>query len=515
MSDGRTDLGKNKDAYERSLARKEEAIVLAQENDIPIYTLCLNASPVADPSELQEISSRTNGEMIEVNRAEDLADAFKKFYSLIFSTSEDNMIEDVIPASGELKYSFTVPHYGAEEVNIIINAQGIVSEELKAPSGKWSNEKISENTMVGGIYRVIKLVNPEANTWDIKLKGQQGDKALINIVYNINTEALLSTADGASDYELGETVILNVSLMQEGQAITDPNIAKEYQTELHVENLSTNKKETIKMSPDGKGGFSCNYRPDDYSAVKLTAKASCDSLTLDSNELRLNFGNSAPALTAEAQNSPVIKVLVTPLTGRKKSVDISKYFTDTQDTELFYSISSSTLVKDTAVLDGSTLKVETAKSKSGDVVIRATDSQGAYTDAKIRFKVTNLTIPIIVIVLGAVLAAAIIGILGYKASQPVFHGTFRVANIQNGMGMPRGDFRGKISLKKFPVGNCGLDLKNTVFVAQKHNGLELHAKKPFFVNGMSMVKARLFQGDNEIWADENQTQGIRVTVTIR
>ncbi len=514
MSDGRTDLGDDKDAYDRSLESKENAIVLAQENNIPIYTLCLNASPVADPAELEEISSRTNGETIVVNRAEDIADAFKKFYSLIFSTSEDSTMEDVIPAKGELEYDFNVPHYGAEEVNIILNSQGITSEELTSPSGKWSNEKVADSTMVGGIYRVIKLVDPEAGKWHIKIKGQQGDKVLINIVYNINTEAMLSTEDGALEYELGKTATLNLSLVQEGLVITDPEISKEYKAEMLVENLTTNETESLKMSPDGKGGFSCNYSPDDYAAVKLTAKAWCESFSLESNELRVNFGNSAPALTEDAKDA-VIKVIVTPITGRKKNIDVSKYFKDSQDSVLDYSLVSSTLVKDTAVVDGSSLKVETAKSKSGDVIVRATDSQGAYTDAKIRFKVTNLTIPIIVIILGVILAASIIGFLGYKASQPVFHGTFRVANVQNGMGMPRGDFRGKISLKKFPVGNCGLDLKNTVFIAQKHNGLELHAKKPFYVNGMSMDRARLFQGENEIWADEQQTQGIIVTVTIR
>lgn len=61
FSDGRTDLGGNKEAYEQSLENRETAITKAQDAGIPIYSICLNASPVADPQELSEIASRTSG----------------------------------------------------------------------------------------------------------------------------------------------------------------------------------------------------------------------------------------------------------------------------------------------------------------------------------------------------------------------------------------------------------------------------------------------------------------------
>jgi len=513
MSDGRTDLGNNKDALKQSLQRKEDAIVLAQENNIPIYTLCLNASPVADPSELSEIASRTNAQAIEVNSAEDLSDAFKQFYTLIFSTSTENIQEDTFPASGELGYDFEVPVFGAEEVNIIINAQGISTETLSSPSRDWTKEEVANSTMKGGIYRIIKLVNPEPGPWHINLEGRQGDKSMINILYNVNTEAVLETADGSSEYSLGEKAQLRLALAQEGTIITDPNVSKEYQAEATFENLSTGDVSTVPMVSDNRGGITCELARTDYSTYKVKAKAWCNTITLDSNELQLNFGNSAPALTDEAKDATV-KVVVTPLTGRKKKVDVSKYFKDEQDANLTYSIASSTLVQDTADLDGSTLKVNTAKSKSGDVVVRATDSQGAYVDAKVRFKVTNLTIPIIVIILGAILVAAILGFIGYRASQPVFHGTVRVSNKSNGQGLPLGAFRGKVKLTKFPVGQCGLDPKSTFIVAKRNNGLEIESKKPFFIDGRPISKARLFEGQNEIWADEAQTMGIDIEVMV-
>ena len=511
MSDGRTDLGSNKDALEKSLERKEEAIELAQENDIPIYTICLNASPVADPAELSEIASRTNGQAIEVKSAENLSDAFKQFYTLIFSTSVDNVKEDAFPDSGELGYDFEVPAYGAEEVNIIINSDGVSTEKLSSPSRDWTNAEVADSTMKARDYRVIKLVDPEPGIWHITLNGKKGDQSMINILYNVNTEAVLETADGASEYSLGEKAELKLSLEQEGNKLTDPNLAKEYQAEATFENLSTGDVSTVSMTPDNNGAFTCELNPTDYSTYKITARAWCNSISLDSNELQLNFGNSAPVLTDKAKDA-LIKVVVTPVTGRKKNVDISKYFSDEQDSKLTYSIVSSTLVKDTAELDGNTLKVKTSKSKSGDVIVRATDSQGAYVDFKIRFKVTNLTIPIIAIILGAILIASLIGFAGYKASLPAFHGTIRVSNKANGQGIPVGAFKGKIKLSKCSVGMCGLDPNNTFIEAKRNNGLEIWSKRPFFVDGRPVTRMRLFEGRNEVWADEAQMMGIDIDV---
>ena len=513
MSDGRTDLGDDQDAYKKSLKLKEDAIVLAQENNIPIYTVCLNASPVADPSELSEISSRTNAQAIEVSSAENLSDAFKQFYTLIFSTSEENLQEDVFPASGELGYDFEVPVFGAEEVNIIINAQGISSEKLASPSKDWTKEEVADSTMIGGIYRVIKLVNPEPGPWHITLNGRQGDKSMINILYNINTEAFIETIGGITEYSLGDKAQIKLSLAQEGNIIADQNVTKEYQAEATFENLSTGETTTLAMTADQNGSFTCELMPTDYSTYKVTAKAWCNTITLNSNELQLNFGNSAPVLTEEAKDATV-RVVVTPLTGRKKSIDVSKYFKDEQDSDLSYSIVSSTLVQDTASLDGKTLKVNTSKSKSGDVIVRASDSQGSYVDTNIRFKVTNLTIPIIVIILGIIIVALILGAIARKMSMPVFHGTVRVSNKSNGQGLPIGDFRGKLKLARFPVGSCGLDPKTTFIVAMRNNCLEIQSKKPFFIDGRPLTRARLFDGLNEIWADQDQTMGIDIDIMV-
>lgn len=78
FSDGRTDLGGDEKAYEQSLVNKDKAITKAQEDDIPIYSICLAASSVADPEELQEISERTNGSSVTIDSPDKISQAFEQ-----------------------------------------------------------------------------------------------------------------------------------------------------------------------------------------------------------------------------------------------------------------------------------------------------------------------------------------------------------------------------------------------------------------------------------------------------
>lgn len=179
FSDGRTDLGGNKEAYEQSLENRETAITKAQDAGIPIYSICLNASPVADPQELSEIASRTSGGFVSVSRAEDLAGAFETFYQLIFNSSGSEKRDVPFGADGKLTYSFDVPSVGAEEVNIILKQAGLQSIQVSGPSRQISAAELEENTMTGGDYEVIKLVKPQVGQWNLELSGTPGSRVTV------------------------------------------------------------------------------------------------------------------------------------------------------------------------------------------------------------------------------------------------------------------------------------------------------------------------------------------------
>lgn len=516
FSDGRTDLGDNEEAYNTSLENKETAITTAQAAGIPVYSICLNATPVADPAELQEISTRTSGDFVSVSSPEDLTGAFESFYNLIFATSSSERVTSTFPADGTLRFDIDVPTYGAEEVNIILDTDGVGQVQLNAPSGPLTAAEVEDFTMSGGDYDVIKLVDPEVGRWNLTLSGVPQDNVTINVIYNIDSTAVLSTADGNTDYGAGDTVTLQAQLYQGGAPISDSSVTSEYTVSLVLTNMADGSVETVDMVPGSNGQFTYDFLEEDFNSYEVKADFHYSNLTIPSNVVHLNFGNTAPVVPDD-QKLIEESVIVTPVTGRERTFDLSSYFSDTQGDSLTYSISSSQLVDDTASLDGSVLTVNTAKSRSGDLVLRAADPQGAYSEMTIRFKVTNLTPAIFGLIVAAIVAALIVaGLSIYRATHRLFRGTLSVSNVNASMSgaTPRShaSFRGKLKLSYFVVGSCGMDANKCCFVALPGRRLEFRSPKPVYYNGIAKTNIMILPGITELYADENRTQGIRINM---
>lgn len=516
FSDGRTDLGDNEEAYNTSLENKETAITTAQAAGIPVYSICLNATPVADPAELQEISTRTSGDFVSVSSPEDLTGAFESFYNLIFATSSSERVTSTFPADGTLRFDIDVPTYGAEEVNIILDTDGVGQVQLNAPSGPLTAAEVEDFTMSGGDYDVIKLVDPEVGRWNLTLSGVPQDNVTINVIYNIDSTAVLSTADGNTDYGAGDTVTLQAQLYQGGAPISDSSVTSEYTVSLVLTNMADGSVETVDMVPGSNGQFTYDFLEENFNSYEVKADFHYSNLTIPSNVVHLNFGNTAPVVPDD-QKLIEESVIVTPVTGRERTFDLSSYFSDTQGDSLTYSISSSQLVDDTASLDGSVLTVNTAKSRSGDLVLRAADPQGAYSEMTIRFKVTNLTPAIFGLIVAAIVAALIVaGLSIYRATHRLFRGTLSVSNVNASMSgaTPRShaSFRGKLKLSYFVVGSCGMDANKCCFVALPGRRLEFRSPKPVYYNGIAKTNIMILPGITELYADENRTQGICINM---
>ena len=516
FSDGRTDLGDNEEAYNTSLENKETAITTAQAAGIPVYSICLNATPVADPAELQEISTRTSGDFVSVSSPEDLTGAFESFYNLIFATSSSERVTSTFPADGTLRFDIDVPTYGAEEVNIILDTDGVGQVQLNAPSGPLTAAEVEDLTMSGGDYDVIKLVDPEVGRWNLTLSGVPQDNVTINVIYNIDSTAVLSTADGNTDYGAGDTVTLQAQLYQGGAPISDSSVTSEYTVSLVLTNMADGSVETVDMVPGSNGQFTYDFLEENFNSYEVKADFHYSNLTIPSNVVHLNFGNTAPVVPDD-QKLIEESVIVTPVTGRERTFDLSNYFSDTQGDSLTYSISSSQLVDDTASLDGSVLTVNTAKSRSGDLVLRAADPQGAYSEMTIRFKVTNLTPAIFGLIVAAIVAALIVaGLSIYRATHRLFRGTLSVSNVNASMSgaTPRShaSFRGKVKLSYFVVGSCGMDANKCCFVALPGRRLEFRSPKPVYYNGIAKTNIMILPGITELYADENRTQGICINM---
>ena len=499
------------EAVERSKEAMENAINKAQTSSIPIHTVCLTGTSYAHPEEMQQISDRTGGTYASVNKAQDLTTAFENFYRLFFPNSSNEITQTTFPSDGKLSLDIQIPTYGAEEVNVILDTTTVASTSITAPAGALNGGQIDDSTMSGGFYDVIKLVDPEKGLWNVSLSGTPGTNVTVNVLYNIDSAAQLKTADGKNDYGVGETVTLQAQLLHDGNTVNDEVVTQEYTAELLLTNTATGETTPITMTPQAGGMFSCTFTGSDYSSYTAKATLKYSNLNLGSNEWPLNFGNTAPVAI---RNLEEVKQTVTPISGKTKTVDVTAFFTDAQDTSLTYSILSSQVIQGTANLDGATgiLTVDTGKSRSGDIVIQAADSQGATAQMTVRMKVTNLTWVIFGTIIAAVLAGIgiALSILLIALNKP-FKGMLTVQDINGGIQRTRGGFRGRLALEK--IGITGSGIEKGVFVAMGNNQVEFRsANQIYSVTGFQTNPKRIIlsPGPNTIYADVGHTRGIEI-----
>jgi uncharacterized protein containing a von willebrand factor type A (VWA) domain len=522
FSDGRSDLGNDEKAYKKSLENKETAIVAAQDANIPVYTICLNASEVADPAELREISTRTSGDTLEVKDASDLESAFESFYKLIFATSGLDRLDASYNEEGIFEYDFTVPSYGAEEVNIIIDSNGVGNIALTSPSGDVSSEDIENMSMSAGNVKVIKLVEPKSGSWKVVLNGSPSDKVTINVLYSMNVEGALETE--SNEYEVGKAAKVTAYLKNESGAIMDNAVTSEYKASIVVKNNETGAEESYEMSASTTDGtFMYELTAEKSSSYTVYAIFKSADIETKSNELNLNFGNTAPNIieTAKDIKDGVVtkSVVVTPFTGHKADFNLSNYFTDNQDgTNLIYRIASSQLVDKTAIIDNDKLNINTRKSKSGNVVVEAVDKEGAATPLTFHMKVTNLEYLIdttTILILLAILIIIILAIVRHY--NQVFYGDVEVKNISDNRGMASNvvSFRGKRKLRLYAVGECGFDVNKSYFFPTGGNKLMFISNTKFYYGNSKepVNKVNVNGGRYTLYTDAAHTRGISIKVT--
>jgi hypothetical protein len=525
FSDGRTDLGTDEEAYNTSVANKESAIAKAQEANIPIYTICLQATDVADPAELQSIAERTSGDFIVVTDASGLSGAFESFYSLIFPTSSAERVDATYDENGEFSYQINVPSYGAREVNVIVNSANTSQVVVQSPSRVLGDDEVANSTITGGEYSVIKLVDPEVGVWNLTLRGTPGDQATVNVIYNVDTTASIATSTGDYEFADGTSANLVVRLYQDGVAVEDPAVTQEYTANLTLENLTTGASETVQMSAGDNGAFVYDLQETGVASYRAYATLTGGDVQLETGSVELSFSNTAPTLAKGATVSR--KVVVTPFSGGSTSFDLTEYFKDEQDgTNLNYAVVSSQLVAGTASLDGSVLNVNTASSKSGEVVLQATDSQGSSAQMTVRLKVVD-TRPIFATIVAAVVVAvlAIVLVVWYRKTHTSFKGTAFVRNADSSQAAMNANstrpVRGKIPLSRFAVqGSTGFDPKKSYVVATSGHTLEFRSDTLIYQRSSSgegdgKKRVVLQNGDNVLYSDAKKSKGIRIEVQPR
>lgn len=217
FSDGKTDFttGDLVSRFHASWANADKALNAAREEGITINGILLNVGGAADRGveEFRLYTYGTGGQFEEVKWAPDLAPAFRRLYQIVTNAAYTGDQRVSFSDKGEAEIFFTVPSFGVEEVNVIIEGEDLrpdetrkdkdaerVSVEIFRPGGERfdADGHALENIR----YMLYKIPEPDLGIWHVLLKGKPSDWVDVTMVGNPSlTVTLGSGAESYTAYE--------------------------------------------------------------------------------------------------------------------------------------------------------------------------------------------------------------------------------------------------------------------------------------------------------------------------
>ena len=502
LSDGNTDMA-TPEEEQASLGIKAEAIQKARESGIAIYSVCLNANRTADTSEMEQISKATGGVFLEGSKAEDLRDVFNTFYSLIYGTATNEIIQAAFPDSGLVEKTFDIPGLGVEEVNIIVYGKA-TQIQLYRPDGT----EYPAALVVSNSFAMMKVTDVTPGTWRIVVRGVPGDQIKVNLVYNPNLTVNAAIVNEDDVINPTDPVKVTATLASGGVVATDVGQYNGYAAVLRVLDAYGTEIETAPMTL-GAQGFEVRKNLDEGTYY---FQASVSGNYLEKQSARLGpVRVSATALTEEEKNNTpptpvedVVKktVYLWPGKGGSLELDLNTLATDAQDAKLDYRIVSTAFLEGTDyTVDGDILRMEHFSLSKGSFDIQATDSGGLSCRIQLIVSSHNVgTMALIGLGVAALIALAVLGGAAYILATTPFRGTITVESCVNGkyQRAARDPRRGRCKLNAFGVESVGLDYNKSYFQATKERRVDFVPDRPVFWNGQQVKKVPVASGTETV-----------------
>ncbi len=390
LTDGMTDFSGNPRSwllYDRSEAAAQKALQIAREEGITIHGILLNVDGRAQngEDEIRFYTDGTRGQIQTVASPEDLTAAFARFYSIINKTEYNNTNKVVFSDQGETETVFSVPAFGTEEVNIVIEHENALSrlESIRVTAPDGSDYPIDAHMLEASRFQLVKIPEPVSGQWRVALRGTPGDSVDVCMIYNASMNISLSSD---ADRECGE--VLKPILFRAVVTDTDVNIdevtLKDIPGKLVIKDLSTG--ETTRYPMDvSADGYSLALTFDKGGEYEVTASVELKDFDVRSDSVVLRIDVPQPfakqSLISDYRSSGTIR-------DSAWELSLDGFFEDPKGTALSYTLSDS-LGGAAEIRDG-ILRVKLNElDENASFTVTATDAYGLTASLPVELTVSH------------------------------------------------------------------------------------------------------------------------------
>lgn len=492
FSDGNTEMPTDK-AQRASLDAKADAVQTARDNNIAIYSICLNADGKADKKEMEQVSNATGGKFVEIQKAEDLQDALTAFYTMIYGTSVQTIVDSTFDSKGSIEVPFDVPGTGVGEINIIIygKAKDVV---ITRPDNSVAKCDVIE----ADTYSFLKVSDIILGRWTVSLSGVTGDKVKVDLLFNTDVNVLTSIKPNQDSFNPDDKITFEAILNSESKPVEFDKYADGFTATLLMRDKYG---ETVKEIPmtvkDGsfvvetqleEGTYKYSVLVKGYNLIKESEITGPITVS-DKTESQAKLNNLPPV----PKNNPVnIKINLWPFKENIYTMDVTDLAKDDQEEPLEYRIESSSFIEgEDFNFDGKTLVMKDYSLSKGEILFNAFDKYGESCQITVRISTRNIGLmTIIIFAVIALVVAALIILFAFRNKILFFNGTVTVTSQQTWQTFTQEHpGKGQYKLSRFAgLDNIGLNYNKSYFQAKGGKYAVLCTDKAITIGGSKTTK---------------------------
>jgi len=283
----------------------------------PIYTIGLNYDGSVNTEFLEYIAHRTNATSHVIEDPSLLPLVFNEIFASHMRTSID-VVQEFIADGQYTNVPINIDSHFVAEANIImLSSQPLENVQLFNPLGEEVTFDGTSYTLTSANrYSIVKIINPMAGEWLLRVRGVPEDNITVNLIYNYTIDIAFSVSQPAMTGMLFDPDIpltVNAILVSQMPQSQTQLLAEEATAFLHAYDMDGNHLGAIEMDLDG-SIFTVNFMPEPPQDVRIQINVTHPSFEVTTSTATVPFDirevepsdNEEPSLVDEPpQDDPV------------------------------------------------------------------------------------------------------------------------------------------------------------------------------------------------------------------
>ncbi len=288
LSDGNTHLIGSTRTEADSRKEMETTLQTLNEKKIPVYSIGLNYDKSLDKKELENISTKTNGQTFETSTSAELPAITSEIFSDIYQLEGEP--KEIVNGTVTINIKDSSVFY----VNIIIRSNFTLTQldpQVTDPKGKKIDIYNDEHVKVTstGTYTLIKMIYPMTGDWKIKLRNATNENCKVTQLdfYSIYIKQTVPEA-----IALGDSFNIEVTLKDREGVVTDEDLLKTIRMSTTISDKDGNDF-TVVLNRESGGKYTATYKPTAFGVYHVKTTAMSDKFQKESRSVSLTVQTAA------------------------------------------------------------------------------------------------------------------------------------------------------------------------------------------------------------------------------